>query len=220
MSSIKLITYDSILTSVDVFHFGWHQDEIAKQANKYQAKFFGSLDDACFEIIDQLGSIYYAVFRTAAEDEWFVKRAKDYLLFKDQNRVILNIGGKLYRYLIEEKEVQNNSCYDGIICNAFGKVNSPYFHSITSPNHDLMVIVDREGIAAIDWNHILWKHQFEWSDCGHLELQSVDDTHVNAVYEDCFEGNIYSISFNLQNGKYKMTPLKSGLDTSNSTLSQ
>lgn len=204
MSTIRAISYADIANSIDIYYFGWPDDELVIFREQYQSKFYGSVNDARFEIIDDAGNIYYAIFRTPAEDEWFVKKSKDYLLFNDQNRVLLNIGGKLYRYLIKERKVLDNSCYTGIICNDFKKPKSPYFHSIVSFDHEIMLIIDSEGIAAINWNNILWKQKFEWADCGHLELSSIEDNQVVATYEDSFEDKEYSISFNLLTGKYEM----------------
>lgn len=189
---------------MDIYHFGWSNDELAAYIKQYQSIYYGSINDAQFDITDDEGNVYYAIFRSPAEDEWFVRKSKDYLLFKDQNRILLNIGGKLYRFLIKERKILTDACHDGVICNEFGKPNSPYFHSLTSPERELMVVVDCEGIAAINWQEVLWKQNFEWSDCGHLELLSINGSYVTAKYENCCEGKVYSISFNLCNGQYEM----------------
>jgi hypothetical protein len=199
-----------MISSIDIYHFGWSEDELAVYRKQYQSKYYGSANDARFEILDNEGVLYYAIFRTAADNEW-VTKSKDYLLFEDQNRVLLNIGGKLYRYLIKEKKVLNTYCYDNkIASNDFGKSISLNFHSIIPSNHKIIVVVDCEGIAAINWDNVLWKHKFEWSDCGHLELLSADDTHVIAEYEDCSKGKLYYISFNLQDGKYEIKKKRAG----------
>jgi hypothetical protein len=184
MSTIKPINYADIVNSLAAYHFGWSEDELATYIKEYQSKYYGNVNDARFEISDNEGNVYYAIFRTPAEDEWFVKKPKDYLLFKDQNRILLNIGGKLYRYLIKEKEVLNNSCYDGIICNAYGKLNSPYFHSMSSVMHEIMIIVDKEGIAALNWDGVIWKLKFEWAASGYLELTELNDNDIIAKYYD------------------------------------
>jgi len=204
MSTIKLMNYDNIINSIEVYCFGWSKDELADYIRQYQSKYYGSSYDGQFEITDDQGNIYYAIFRTAADNEWFVYKPKDYLLFKDQNRVLLNIGGKLYHYLISEKKILDNISYEGIICNDFGEANSPYFHSITSSKHELMIIVDREGVSAINWDNILWKQLFDGLDCGHLALQSIDEDYVYAMYDDYIVGKFYHVVFNLQNGKYEM----------------
>lgn len=208
MSIIKPIDYADIVNSIDVYHFGWSEGELAVYRKQYHSEYYGNINDSPYEIIDEEGNIYYAIFRSAAEDEWFVRKSKDYLLFKDKTRVLLNIGGQLYRYLIKEKRLLNNLCYEGIIYNDYGKPNSPYFHSISSPSHEIMIIVDRDGIAAINWEGILWRGKFEWAHCGHLELLSIDGCHVIANYEDSMEGNLYLVSYDILNGKYEMKPCK------------
>lgn len=203
MSSIKSISYSDMVSTIDTYYLGWPADKLTALKKQYQAKYYGDIDDARFEIVDDEGEIYYAIFRTAA-DEWTVNKAKDYLLSKDQNRVLLNVGGKLYRFLIKEKILLSTACYDEIIGNDFDKVNSWYFHSIAAPSHEVMVVVDNEGIAAINWDKILWRYEFELTYCGNLELVSIKDNHVIAKYDDCCD--LYSIEFDLQNGTYEMKP--------------
>lgn len=193
---------------MDVYHFGQSKDEIAAYRKQYQSEYYGNTHDARFEMIDDKGTLYYAIFRSPAEDEWIIKKSIDYLLFKDQNRVLLNVAGKLYRYLIKERKLLSDTGHAGIICNDIGQSLSPYFHSISSPIDEVMVIVDYEGIAAINWDTVIWKHAFEGADCGHLELLSINNDRIEAKYENYFEGKIYFILFDLHTGKYVIKPFK------------
>lgn len=207
MSSIKLITDFDIENSVAICYFGWQPEELVSLTKQYQSKYYGSVNDACFEIIDEAGVAYYAIFRTAAEDEWVVRKSKDYLLFKDQNRVLLNIGGKLYRYSIKERKVLDNTCYEGIFCNDIDEPISRYFHSISSVQHEVMIVVDQAGIAAINWDGILWRHNFESAAYGYLELLSISENKIIAKYDNApMGGGLYAISFDLETGNYEMKP--------------
>jgi hypothetical protein len=202
MSSIKLITYVDINPSIHTYYIGWSEEELEAYDNQYQTQYYGSTQDARFEITDDNGNVSYAIFRSPEIDEKISPPSQDVLLFKDQNRVLLNITGKLYRFLINEKKVLDDSCFQGILCNDFDEPISYYFHSLVSPPHEIMIVVDNEGIAALTWDHILWKHNFESASRGYLNLLAISGNEVTAKYEspgdpDCL------LSFNLQTGEEK-----------------
>lgn len=208
MSAIKCINYANIDNSRDIYYFGWAEDELSVWRKQYQSKYYGSVNDAGFENIDDEGNIYYIIFRTPAEDDWFVNKTKNYLVFKDQKRMLINVAGQLYRYLINEKKLLNNSCYEGITCNSYSEANSPYFHSISSAVHEIMVVVDNEGVAAINWNGILWGHKFEWAYSGYLELTKFHESEVIAEYYDPTDSfSPYHLIFDIQTGAYKKEKL-------------
>lgn len=203
MSTIKPITHREINPSIHTYYVGWSAEELEAYGNQYQTQYYGSLQDARFEITDNQGNISYVIFRAPEIDESFkASTSQDFLLFKDNNRVLLNITGKLYRFLINEKKALDDSCYQGIIGNDFDDIASYYFHSLVSPSHELMIVVDCEGIAALTWDRILWKHDFERAASGYLNLLSISGDDVAAKYEspgnpDCL------LSFNLQTGEEK-----------------
>jgi len=178
---MKLIDYNDVQDNIDIYHFGWSQDEITAKVQEYQTRYYGDANDALFEVIDSEGYVYYAVFRTAAVDWCIVHKAKDHLLFDDDNRALLNIGTKIYRYMINERIVLDNEVYKGLIkYNDIDKLNSPFFHSLTSTKHQVMIIVDDEGIAAMNWDRVLWKHEIKDAASGDLTLKSIDDEHILA----------------------------------------
>lgn len=201
MSSLKPITYVDIVSSIETYYFGWSEEELAAYERQYQTRYYGAVQDARFEITDDQGNLFYAIFRSPDIDEQIAPPSYDTLLFKDQNRVLLNIKGKLYRFLINEKKVLEDSCYKEILCNDFNDIESYYFHSLVSAPHEIMVVVDNEGIAALTWDTVLWKHNLEESASrGLLKLLSLSGDEITAHYEDPGSPDRLLL-FNLQTGK-------------------
>jgi hypothetical protein len=203
MSTLKLVNYQDMQNSIETYHFGWLQEELNQHIKLHQSVYYVDVNDACFEIMDDEGRCYYAIFRNVAKYEVALK-AKDYFLLKDGNRILLNIGGKLYRFLINERKLlSENNPYQKIKCNNANEENSIYFHSISSAAHEIMIVVDNEGIAAINWDNVLWKHSFPDATSGDLELIIIMNNEVLAKYQSIYGNKPRLISFNIQTGHYK-----------------
>ena len=205
MSIVKHIDYANIDYSMNAYYFGWTKDELSalkkQYLSQYYSKYYGNSDDICFEITDNNGNIYYAIFRAGIPDTYHVTNPKSYLLFKDQNRLLINVGHQFYRFLIKENAILDDSCYNGIIC------DSQYLSSKPLVLHEVMIIVDDEGIAAINWDGVLWKEEFYWASAGYLRLMPFDSNHISAEYYDPAKGCDYRLVFNMQNGSYKEVKL-------------
>ncbi len=202
MKRIKLIDYSEIMPLVDVYYFGWSEHEIAEHVKQYQALYYGDIEDARFSITDKNENTYYAIFRNVADYE-VARKAKDYLLFKDDNRVLFNIGGGLYRYSIEERKIlDNKECYAQILCNDSDITRANYFHSISCPDLEVMIVMDDEGFAAINWDGVLWKHKFDWAYAGYLELTEIKAGMVFASAYEPINAEYYTLAFDIQTGKY------------------
>ena len=271
MSSIKPINFADMANSIDAYHFGWPEKELAAYIKQYQSKYYGSVDDAQFEITDDEGDVYYAVFKNFAEYEVAIK-SKDYLLFKDQGRALFNVGGKIYRFLIKERKLDETVQYchhnfrhippfepdqsllklkdlgfdteqidqiekeqyllklktlgfdiedlekPYLICNDENSTDSHYFHSLSSPQHEVMIVVDAEGIAAINWDGVLWKHKLYWASNWDLTLIAINGNNVITEYQNVvslvdtrynkhldleLDTGLYRILFDIQTGCYK-----------------
>lgn len=221
MLPIKPIYPIDVLSSLDIYYFGWPQSEIDKYPQQYQSIYYGSTYDGLFELTDNEWVSYYAVFKNFAEYEVAIK-SHDYLLFKDNNRVLINIGGKLYRFLINERKIlEADNHYHPIKCNNETGEKSIYFHSISSAIHEIMIVVDNEGISALNWDGVLWKHKLDWAASGYLTLIAINGNDVITEYDNIvFGGNSginnyldldscgpYRLIFNIQTGFHKKEKL-------------
>jgi hypothetical protein len=129
------------------------------------------------------------------------KKSKDYLLHKDQNRILVNAGGKLYRFLINERQLlDDDRHYHSIKFNDLDHELSAYFHSLSCSKQEIMVIVDNDGIAALAWDKVLWKHNFQWAYSGCLKLLFIEGPKIIAEYDDVNDSGLCNMSFDIQTG--------------------
>ena len=90
-----------------------------------------------------------------------------------------------------------------LLCNDENSEKSYYFHSLSSSQHEVMIVVDREGIAALSWDNILWKHSFPDAASGDLELIKIKNNEVITKYQDIWGSDPRLLSFDIQTGQYK-----------------
>ena len=209
MIPIKLISSSDIIQSdIDICYFGWTKVELDKCIADFKQNchsiFYGSINDALFECIDERGIIYYAVFKGSENDDAI--KQNDYVVFKDNNRVLLNINGTIYRFLINQgKSPQNETFYREI------PVNSYLFRSLSSDLYEVMIVADDEIIAALKWEGVMWKHYLDYATA--LELIEIQNDRVITEIEthggltrlnnDLLESScINRIFFNVKTGAY------------------
>ena len=211
MNSVKLLTpsdikflnsIDNFFSSVDILCFGWSQDELESQVSYYRQSLqmpdYEGNENPLFEITDQEGVSYYVVFRSGGVGN------EGFILSKDTNRLLVNAGGTFYRYLINERKVLSNECYQGIISSNFWERNSQiYFDSMAIPEYESMAIIDEEGVAAINWEGILWKQPIQFANAGYLEFRSFKDPYVLVDYcHPPHDPPNLLLSFHIQTGEY------------------
>lgn len=63
-----------------------------------------------------------------------------------------------------------------------------------------MVIVDQEGVAAINWNSVLWKQKFELLNSQELILYAIEKGNVIVKYENILEESTLFLSFDIETG--------------------
>lgn len=204
MILINTIDHKKMLDFIDVHYYGLNECDIDKFTSDYQSNYYGNDDDACFEIYDNTGALYYAVFKNFAHYP-AAKKSKSYLLFNGNNRVLINVGGMIYRYLIEDKKIlPHDDLYQSVMQNDASKERSMYFQSLASPENELMIIVDCEGIACLNWEGVLWKKHIEWAYAGYLKLLFIENNCVITEYEDLSAGKDKErISFDIHTGVSK-----------------
>jgi len=120
-------------------------------------------------------------------------KAENYLLFKDENRVLMNMADVFYRYLIKENFVlENEGLYATI---------QPCFQCISLPEWEKMIVVDREGIACLGWEGVQWKQCFHWAKEGCLKFILAEKKEIKAEYKNKSNGKLLSISFDMDTGR-------------------
>jgi hypothetical protein len=202
MNTIKLIENTrQIHPDIDIYYFGWNDSEIEKYKNNYQGNFLGGDRDAKLEIFDGLGKHFYAIFKGYPEcggSELDLQNKKiDYLVFKDGNRVLLNVFGKLYRFLIDEKLSLSTEQFDSF----FKSVMYPnsYIPSLSSSEYELMVFAESQ-IIAISWDKICWKYTQDNADIYDFELLSIDNNILRIHHRNHLLIGEEIMCFNVQTG--------------------
>ncbi len=50
---------------------------------------------------------------------------------------------------------------------------SPFLTTEISPYTGIMIVVDDEGISAINWNKVLWKRKYHWAYANYLKILGI-----------------------------------------------
>lgn len=173
MSEIKIIKSTAIDSSNDILYFGWSEADIKNYKVSYQAKFLGFPEDTILEVITDDEQFYYVIFRSG---ESFKQQRQ--FLFADKIRfVIVNANGNIYRFDIIDRKCLDIDCYSDIKC------NSPYFATDVSDELGIMTVVDKEGIAVITWDSVLWKKNFKYAYAGYLKVTSISQQYISLEEE-------------------------------------
>mgnify|MGYP001411689683 CR=1 FL=1 len=174
-TAFQRISLDAINTLCPIYRFGWSGDYIVEQEAGIQAVFLGdNYDDARYEVIDSSGDIAYLIFRAGQS---FYKMP-DQLFNPASGILLVNAAGNLYRYDCLNNCCLDNSCYALIDMVDRFDDSFYYFASKISESANLMVVVDGEGVAAIDDSKVLWKRDFEWAYADYIKILSVTGTEV------------------------------------------
>lgn len=197
MTEIKLINENDITFGNNIYYGGWSDDELKKYKDDYQARFLGNANDFRLEVIaDDLESYY--VICHAGES---FKNQCQFFIEEAQFIAVINANGNVYRFDIVEKKFLDHSCYKEVLFdNTQNKGNiSPYLTAEISPYITIMIVVDNEGISAIDWNKVLWKRKYYWAYADYLKILEITKKLV-VIELDPPDDEIKKISINIISG--------------------
>jgi len=198
MSEIKIISKDEIPLNHDIYYGGWSDAELKKYKEDYQALFLGNSEDCKLEVITDYSEPYYIICRAG---ESFHNQCR-FFIEEPQSTAVTNANGNIYRFDIAERTFLDHSCYQEILFdNTQDKGNiSPYLKTEISPYSGIMVVVDDEGVSAINWNKVLWKKKYHWAYADYLQVISITNTSV-VIEIDPPDSDIKKISLNITTGE-------------------
>lgn len=197
MSEIKVVNIDKISPSYDIYYGGWSDAELTNYRNDYQSRFVGDDKDFKLEIITDELNIYYVICRAGQS----FKKQCQFFIEETQSVAVINANGNIYRFDINQRKFLDISCYKEILFdNTQNKGNiSPYLKSEISPDKGIMVIVDDNGIAAINWNKVLWKQKYAWAYADYIQFVEITKTSVIIKIEPP-DGDMKKMSLNILTG--------------------
>jgi hypothetical protein len=198
MSEIKIINKDEIPSNCDIYYGGWSDAELKKYKEDYQTRFLGNTQDFKLEIITDYVEPYYIICRAGESS----KNECQFFIAEPQFTAVINANGNIYRFDIAEKKFLDHSCYKEILFdNTQDKGNvSPYLNAEVSPCSGIMVVVDNEGISAINWSKVLWKKSYRWAYADYLQVVLITNTSV-VIEIDPPDGDMKRISLNITTGE-------------------
>jgi len=196
MAHIELIDTTSVDATLPRYYFGYSNSEVEKYQRDYQKIFLGVPEDLGFEIWDGYHEHYYVVFRGSDHSDYeLCHTEKNFLIFNDKNRMLLNLFGKLYRYNISNHTVLSNDIY------GFRSGSDHLYQSFSFPEYELMVFIDFYGITAINWENIVWQHDIIGAlDCD-FTLTEVQDNQLFGITYDRDEK--FLLTFDIASGEYQ-----------------
>jgi hypothetical protein len=187
ISSINDINpYDNIL------FFGYSEDYIQEKTKQYQKRFLGEIGDGKLSITTQTGESYTAIFK--AKEAEFYASPPNYLFLKEEDNVIINANGKVYRFGVNEKKCSSIIDYQL----PFSSSYHPY--TLSSEEYKIMVLIINEGILALTWEKELWRKSFEYASTGELDLLSIQGKHINLRYSPPWQEYAEELKINLFTG--------------------
>lgn len=187
LSSLNDINpYDNIL------FFGYNETYIREKTQQYQQRFLGEIGDGKLSITTQEGETYTAIFK--AKEAAFYAYPSSYLFLKEENNIIINANGKIYRFSVNEKK-----CFS-IIDYELPFSPSYYPYTLSSEEYKIMIVIIQEGILALTWEKELWRKSFEYASTGDLDLLGIEGKHINLRYSSPWQESAEKIKINLFTG--------------------
>ncbi len=197
MTEIKLINANDITFGYDIYYGGWSDDELKKYKDDYQARFLGNAIDFRLEVIaDDLES-YYVICRAGES----YKNQRQFFIEEAKFIAVINVNGNIYRFDLAEKKFLDHNCYEKVLFDNTqnkGSISS-YLTTAISPYANIMIVVDDEGISAIDWNKVLWKRMYSWAYADYLKILEITEKSV-VIELDPPDDEIKKIAINIISG--------------------
>ncbi len=197
MLEIKIIDKDEIPVNHDIYYGGWSDAELKKYKEDYQARFLGNIEDIRLEVITDYSEPYYIICCAGKS----FKNQRQFFIEEAKRIIVINANGNVYRFDIAKKKFLDHSCYKEVFFdNTQNKGNiSPYLTTEVSSYRAIMLVIDDEGISAINWNKVLWKRKYDWAYADDLKILEITEKTV-VVELDPPDGEREEILINIMSG--------------------
>lgn len=197
MTEIKQVFLDDIIDVFDIYRCGWSKKDLQDYEANYQTKFLGDSNDLGLEIITNNNQLFYVIFKAGES----LKNQMQFILEETKFLLIINANGNIYRFDLIDRKLMSNDCYTTVLFdNTQDKGNiSPYLATAVSPDSKIMIVIDEEGVAAINWEKVLWKRKFEWAYADYVRILTVSNSSV-VLKIDPPNGSVKTVTLNIVTG--------------------
>lgn len=177
MPEIKTFDFkDDIPFGSEFYYVGWPDIDLKNKQDNYQARYLGEVEDFRLKVIEDDLSEYFLICRSGKS---FVNQ-RQFFLEESKCIAVINANGNIYRFDLFQKSFLECSCYKEIwFDNIENKEDiSWYLKTEVSSDGKIMLVIDAQGVAAINSEKMLWKRKYDWAYADYLRIISVTDTSV------------------------------------------
>jgi hypothetical protein len=215
MSSFRIVSSQDLCNTIPVMYFGYQPIEVENFQKNYQSIFIGQSDDLILELITDAGEIYHAILK--AGTSMIGKFA--ILPFRKTDRLLIFVKGALYRISINDKKCYSNNVFFPDRCDDFVQ---RYSHAMASDKHQMLILVDDEGVRSLTWENVLWECPLEWTESCYLKLLGIDGDQIQLDYYAPDDGGEESVKIDINKGilttKPKIARMRMSKDYSKAEL--
>ena len=115
---------------------------------------------------------------------------------------VINANGNIYRFDLLQKKFLDCSCYEAICFDNMPNKQriSPYLKTEIATNEKIMLVIDDNGVAAINCEKMMWKRKYDWAYADYLRIVSVTNLSVMVELAEP-SGSIEIITLNVLTGE-------------------
>jgi|GEM_PF-3622417 len=176
MFEITKVSPDEVSGYSHLYYCGWSEEELKNYEMDCQTIFLGTIKDAIFKIVMNDTEVYHIVFRAGES----LRSQVRWIFETSQSTLVVHVNGNIYRFHLLHRQYLDSHCYAKVLFDNTSNMQnlSPFLLSEVSPDEKMMVVIDTEGVAVLNWEKVLWKRSLEWAYADYVRIREVSNSSV------------------------------------------